>query len=67
MSPYQTASLAIVMLGVTLFLTASPLLRVAWRSCDISPHAQEANLVVWISRILGLLVAVLGYVTYLQS
>ncbi len=67
MSHYQTASVVIVIMGATLFLVEAPLLRVASRGYHAPLLHHEANLVVWISWILGLIIAMLGYVTYLQS
>ncbi len=67
MSYYQTGSMAILVLGIALIFMSAPVLRVAARGSVMSAAAHEGELIMWITRILGFIIAMLGFVTYLKS
>lgn len=68
MSHYQTGSLAILALGISLIVMSAPVMRHAARNYAATGTVEhEGELIVWISRILGSIVSILGLVTYLQS
>lgn len=67
MSYYQAGSVGILVLGLALILMSAPVLRLATRHSVPSGLDHEGELIMWITRILGFIIAILGLVTYLQS
>jgi len=67
MSYHQAGSVGILVLGLALIFISAPVLRLATRNSVPSGLGHEGELIMWITRILGFIIAMLGLMTYLQS
>jgi hypothetical protein len=66
MTGYQTGGLFIIFLGVFMLTASLPTLRMIPRNSHLATQFGNGT-VSWLTRVMGMIICMLGWVTYLQG